>query len=447
MLRVDEKNLKECMVPNVCGIILTTNHKTDGLHLPADDRRHYVAWSEKTKEDFEEDYWKRRWTWYEKEGGYGHVAAYLASYELSTFNPKAPRRRRRHGWRLWSPGMPPSPPSDQIDPDGRLRYNLILSGRAKKNWKSADLILAALFALLANDSPGGNQVYLFANDEGQAADDLQLAKKLVEANPILAERLVPRQKSIDRRDGRGFMLILPAQDVAGPLRGFGPPTRADHGPHRARGVRPPIPGTVHVADVDISGGSLDDAVLAIGHCGPDGRVIVDRVLNQGPPPPFDPRKAITRFVEVLREYGITRVRGDRYAGETFRADFRSNGIEYKVCEQTTSQLYEALEPVLNGGRVLLPDVPVLEQQLLGLVWRGGKITHPNGEHDDWATAVAGLVADLAPARQPFRWWWAGESLLNRSVDDIKRNTDEEDAMRREASTAAVAWMVSWRPWR
>src|SRR5438132_5846458 len=66
---------------------------------------------------------------------------------------------------------------DTVDDVGRLFYTLILCGRAKKNWKSADLVLACWFALLA-DSPGGNQVYLVANDEGQAADDLELAKKV-----------------------------------------------------------------------------------------------------------------------------------------------------------------------------------------------------------------------------------------------------------------------------
>jgi len=36
-------------------------------------------------------------------------------------------------------------------------------------------------------------------------------------------------------------------------------------------------------------------------------------------------------------------------------------------------------------------VPLLEQQLLGLVWRGNKIDDPGGEHDDWANAVAGVA--------------------------------------------------------
>src|SRR5437868_4877889 len=53
----------------------------------------------------------------------------------------------------------------------RPRYNLGLFGRAKKNFKTADLVFAASFALF-DDAPAGNQVFIIANDEGQAGDDL-----------------------------------------------------------------------------------------------------------------------------------------------------------------------------------------------------------------------------------------------------------------------------------
>jgi hypothetical protein len=46
---------------------------------------------------------------------------------------------------------------------------------------------------------------------------------------------------------------------------------------------------------------------------------------------------------------------------------------------------------LNGRRIVLLDVPQLEQQWLGLVWRGGKIDHQAGEHDDWPNAAAGAL--------------------------------------------------------
>ena len=97
VLRVDEKNLREHSVFNICGVIITTNHKTDGIYLPADDRRHFVAWSEFTKEDFTEDYWKDMWDWYEREG-LRHVAAYLANLDLSGFNPKAPPPKTPAFW-------------------------------------------------------------------------------------------------------------------------------------------------------------------------------------------------------------------------------------------------------------------------------------------------------------------------------------------------------------
>jgi len=89
VLRCDEKHLREYAVPNVCGVIITTNHKTDGLYLPADDRRHYVAWSDLTREEFTADYWTNLYRWYEQ-GGHGHVAAYLECLDLSGFDPKAP---------------------------------------------------------------------------------------------------------------------------------------------------------------------------------------------------------------------------------------------------------------------------------------------------------------------------------------------------------------------
>lgn len=89
VLRVDEKHLREYSVFNVCGVIITSNHKTDGIFLPEDDRRHYVAWSDLSKEDFTTQYWDDLWAWYHG-GGIGHVGAYLATLDLSKFNAKAP---------------------------------------------------------------------------------------------------------------------------------------------------------------------------------------------------------------------------------------------------------------------------------------------------------------------------------------------------------------------
>lgn len=90
VLRCDEKFLREHSVFNVTGVIITTNHKTDGIYLPADDRRHYVAWSDASRSSFPESYWADLWRWYDKGNGYGHIAAFLREYDLSTFDAKAP---------------------------------------------------------------------------------------------------------------------------------------------------------------------------------------------------------------------------------------------------------------------------------------------------------------------------------------------------------------------
>jgi hypothetical protein len=98
VLRVDEKNLREYVVLNCTGVILTTNHKTTGIYLPAEDRRHYVAWSERTKADFDDQYWNKLYGWYEKEQGLSHVAAYLAELDITAFDPKAPPPKTNAFW-------------------------------------------------------------------------------------------------------------------------------------------------------------------------------------------------------------------------------------------------------------------------------------------------------------------------------------------------------------
>jgi hypothetical protein len=89
VLTCDQKHMQEQRVFNVMGVVVTTNHKTGGIYLPTDDRRHYFAWSNRTKEEFSDEYWQHIYRWYEN-GGRAHVAAHLRSLDLSGFNPKAP---------------------------------------------------------------------------------------------------------------------------------------------------------------------------------------------------------------------------------------------------------------------------------------------------------------------------------------------------------------------
>ena len=118
--RVDEKNLREHYVVNVCGGIMLTNEKT-GVYLPADDRRQLVARSEVKPTDFAEGYWKDLWGWYEN-GGYGHVAAYLRELDISAFNPKAPPPKTPAFWTIVDANRPAEDAdlADAIDELARL---------------------------------------------------------------------------------------------------------------------------------------------------------------------------------------------------------------------------------------------------------------------------------------------------------------------------------------
>lgn len=407
-------------------------------------------------------------------------------------------------------------------------YNLVLAGRGKKNWKTADLVMAALFCVVVRRSVQGSDALILANDEGQAADDLALAKKLVEINPELRAEFEVLHKELRLRDGSGSIRILPARDVSGlhgktyALVGFDEihsykdwaifealqpdPTRKaltwitsydtlynvpgvplydlkqlgrasepgmlfswysgdyctdpafaelepelranpsiaswpqgakylqqqkrrlptskfrrlhlnlpgapegafyDQGRVMAaivpgRRSLPPEPSKKYFAFVDMSGGSSDEAVLAIGHAH-NRTFVLDLVEPQAGKPPFNPRAAIKKFCPLLAAYNINAVWGDDYAGTTFKADFLEGRIVYRSPVPSASDLYEEFEPQLNAGEVELLDAGKLQEQFLTLVTRGAKVTHEHGAHDDWVNAVVGCARVVREAAGAIIW--------------------------------------------
>ena len=110
---------------------------------------------------------------------------------------------------------PHSDALDAVGQDGLPAFNFVFAGRAKKNDKSTDIGLAALYKLVIPKSVQGNNGYLVANDEDQAGDDLDLIRKLIAVNPQLKSVLQPYKGEVRRKDDRGVLKILPARDVAG----------------------------------------------------------------------------------------------------------------------------------------------------------------------------------------------------------------------------------------
>jgi len=171
----------------------------------------------------------------------------------------------------------------------------------------------------------------------------------------------------------------------------------------ARGRRelPYISDNKYLAFVDPSGGSKDAMTLSIAHK-EDKTVVLDVI--RAIKPPFSPEQVVDDFCNLLAEYNVKTVTGDRYAGEWPREQFFKRGVRYEPSKKSKSELYRDMLPLLNSGLVEFLDHEQMINELVGLerrTARGGRdsIDHaPNG-HDDVINAVAGVL-DLVKKPKP-----------------------------------------------
>ena len=98
-LTCNEKNLREHPIFNVMGVVITTNHKSDGIYLPADDRRHYAVGTALCKEDFTPEYWDDLWNYYYS-GGLDDVAKFLSEFDIKNFDPHAAPPKTATWWEI-----------------------------------------------------------------------------------------------------------------------------------------------------------------------------------------------------------------------------------------------------------------------------------------------------------------------------------------------------------
>ena len=164
----------------------------------------------------------------------------------------------------------------------------------------------------------------------------------------------------------------------------------------ASGVRERPPERQHRywGFTDPSGGSSDSFTLAIAHKAGDTSILD---LVREVKPPFSPEAIAEEFSDVLKSYRITKVTGDAYGGQFPRELFRKFGINYEVSDQTRSEIYLGLLPLINSRCVDLLDNDRLVNQLIGLerrTSRSGKdsVDHgPSGSHDDLINSAAGAL--------------------------------------------------------
>ena len=201
--------------------------------------------------------------------------------------------------------------------------------------------------------------------------------------------------------------------------------------------RAPMSSVRYHAFVDPSGGSANSMTLAIGHREKDV-IVIDAVRERRPP--FSPEDVVAEFSALLKSYRITRITGDRYAGEWPRERFREHGISYEPAQKPKSDLYRDMLPIINSRKLDLLDDARLLTQMLGLerrTARGGRdsIDHAPGAHDDLANCVAGLAAA------------AKRGTYDSSLDWVSGPDPDKDFQRQRLSQHILQTGGYYRQWR
>lgn len=175
--------------------------------------------------------------------------------------------------------------------------------------------------------------------------------------------------------------------------------------------RPPLRRWSYTGFVDVAGGSGKDSMcLGIAHTEGEqpGTRILDVLRERFPP--FSPEGVTEEFADLLKSYRVTKVFGDKYAGDWPAETFRKFGVNYQHIEKTKSQLYAEFLPMLNSRSVDLLDNKRLVSQLVGLerrTMRHGRdlIDSGPGGHDDVANVAAGALCLSPSAGFERRPWW------------------------------------------
>jgi hypothetical protein len=161
---------------------------------------------------------------------------------------------------------------------------------------------------------------------------------------------------------------------------------------------PPTDKVQYFGATDASAGGPDAFTAAIAHA--DGeRIVLDWIQGWRRAKPED---TVAEIAKRFKDYRITNVVGDRFSGAWVQDAFHRNQISYEVADKTRSEFYLELAPLLNQGRVDLPNEPTLLKELRGLERRTGTngrdvVNHMPGQHDDYANSAA--IA-IVKAQQP-----------------------------------------------
>jgi len=153
---------------------------------------------------------------------------------------------------------------------------------------------------------------------------------------------------------------------------------------------PKAEGVSYFAFVDPSGGRQDSFTLAISHR-EEEKIVLDLIHETKPP--FSPENVVREYSAILKDYGVSEVESDRYAGEWVVESFRKNGIIVNPTRKSKSEIYLEFLPLISSGLVELLDRKIILSQLTALdrkIRPGGKYSIDNFlGPDDVANAICG----------------------------------------------------------
>jgi hypothetical protein len=250
----------------------------------------------------------------------------------------------------------------------------------------------------------------FAQHFGKDDDDvLVVLGTSMQFNPTLDEAEIDRQLALDPEKAGAEYLSRWRDDLS---------TFLDRQLVEAaieKGIvnRPPKPGTTYTAFADPSGGRGDSFTAGIGHT-ERNILVIDTLYERRAP--FDSDATIADVASLVKQYGVTTIRGDDYGADLTVAAFRRHGITYRNLRLADadgnqgrlnrSEIYLNAIGLFTAGRVRLPDSPRLVHQLISLERRASRssghdtVDHPAGGHDDLANAACGCLVALAGRSAP-----------------------------------------------
>ena len=234
----------------------------------------------------------------------------------------------------------------------------------------------------------------YKNDEGKILV-IDAASRVL--NETLPESVVSQAVAEDPQAARSEYLGRFRQSVGAWI----PRSVVERCVVRGRLELPPAAHHHYHCFVDMSGGRVESAAMAIAHREGD-RTVLD--FTREWKAPYAPVAVVGLIAEQCRRWGVTRVVADAYAAEWASSTFKTAGLAFEKSAKNKSQLYAELLPRLSSQQIDLIDDERLISQLASLerhVRTGGRETvdHPVGLFDDVANAAAGAIYIATCSRQ------------------------------------------------